>query len=93
MHNPLIDLLDEEKKQSDQERENAESFRDGEAEHETAELAISSRRVAKRTREEAREDVAERKSGTGHAEASETSADVTCSFRVHGNSFNWIVRG
>jgi len=90
---PYATCVDEEQQARDQEREDAQSFRHGEAEHETTELAIGRRRVAQGAREEAREDVAERESGAGHAEASETSADVTCSFRVHGNSFGWIVRG
>jgi hypothetical protein len=36
----------EEQEESDEQREDAQSFRNGEAEYQTAELAVSSRRIA-----------------------------------------------
>src|SRR5690606_27234176 len=76
--NPMPLLDGEQEKESNEQREDAQSFRNGEAEYQTAELAVSGGRVAQGTREVAAEDVAEAESRTGHTEASETCADELC---------------
>ena len=50
-----------------------------------AALAVGSRRVAQRAREELAEEVAEADARTGHAEASEASADVLGCYGIHWN--------
>src|SRR5690606_28362962 len=79
----LLVLDGEEQEQSNQQREDAESFSHREAENQAAELAVSSCRVAQSAREVATEDVAEAECRTSHAKASKTCADVTCCFRFH----------
>ena len=54
---PLLD--GEQEKESNEQREDAQSFRNGEAEYQTAELAVSGRRVAQGARQVVAEDVAE----------------------------------
>ncbi len=76
-------LDDEQEKESNEQREDAQSFRNGEAEYQTAELAVSGRRVAQGARQVAAEDVAEAESRAGHAKASQTCADKLCCFRFH----------
>ena len=53
----------EQQQQRDQQREDAEGFCQREAEQQRAALAVSSRRVAQRTREELAEQVAEADAG------------------------------
>src|SRR5690606_34975035 len=73
----------EQKQKREQQREDAERFRDRETEDQTAELAIGRRRIAQRARQIAAENVAQTESGTGHAETCQTGADVTCCFCFH----------
>src|SRR5690606_2061059 len=79
----LLILDGEEQQQSDQQREDAESFSHREAEDQAAELAVGCRRVAQGARQVAAENVAEAESRAGHAETGQTCADVTCCFRFH----------
>src|SRR5690606_6718352 len=83
IQNPMPLSDGEQEKESDEQREDAQSFRNGEAEHQTAELAVSGGRIAQGARQIAAEDVAEAKSRAGHAKASETCADELCCFRFH----------
>ncbi|CUX24365.1 hypothetical protein AGR8A_Cc60125 [Agrobacterium fabrum str. J-07] len=78
---PLSDS--EQEKESYEQREDAQSFRNGEAEYQTAELAVGSRGVAQCAGEVITEDTAECEGRTSHAEACETCADVLCCFRFH----------
>ena len=71
------DALDGEQQQErDQQREDAERFRQREAEEQRAALAFGRRGVAQRAGQELAEQVAEADARARHAEAGETGADV-----------------
>jgi hypothetical protein len=72
-----------EEEECNEQREDAQSFRNGEAEYEAAELAVSCRRIAQRAGQVAAEDVAEAESRAGHTKACKTCTDVLCCFRFH----------
>src|SRR5690606_2504667 len=69
--------------QGNQEREDAQSLGNGEAEDQVRELAGSSRRVAQGARQEVAEDVGHANGGAGHTETSNTGTDVLCGFSFH----------
>jgi hypothetical protein len=89
--NLMLILDSEQEKESNEQREDAQSFRNGEAEYQTAELAVSGRRVAQCAGEEIAEDTAESEGRTSHAEACETCADVLCCFRFHIKLLEMVV--
>src|SRR5690606_29280563 len=81
----------EEEKESDEQREDAQSFRNGEAEYETAELAVGSRRVAQSTGEVAAEDVAEAEGRAGETKGGKTCPDDLACSRCSVELLDWVV--
>src|SRR5690606_9723029 len=73
----------EQQQQGDQEREDAQSFGHGETENQVTKLALSSRRVAQRTRQEAAENVAHAHCGAGHTNCGDTRTNKLCCFSFH----------
>src|SRR5262249_13153188 len=85
------DLDGEQQQQRDQQREDAERFRHGEAENQVSELALRSRRIAQRTVEELAEDHADADTCAAHAETSNACADVLCCDWIHSETPSWDV--
>src|SRR5215211_3821067 len=83
---PSRALDDEEQKQRDEQREDAERLGHREAEDQPRELAVGGRRVAQRAREVVREDEADADAGAAHSEAGETGADELRSGGIHVES-------
>src|SRR5690606_15842432 len=76
-------LLREEEEERDQQGEDAQSFGNGEAEDQAAELAIGGGRVAQGAGEVVAEDMAEADTGAAHAETGDTGADCLSCFYFH----------
>ena len=72
-----------EQQECDEQREDAESFRHGEAEDQPAELAVGSRRIAQRARQIVAENGAEADTGAAHAETGNACADRLCCIYFH----------
>src|SRR5690606_23964302 len=73
----------EQKNERHEQRENAERLRHGEAEDQAAELAISGRGVAQRSRKIAAEEMAETDAGAAHSKAGDACAYKLCCFWIH----------
>src|SRR3712207_3212846 len=75
--------LGEEQNESDDEAEDAETFRERRTDEGAGELAVGCRRVAQGAREEVAEDVADAHGGEAHADAGEARAEELESDRIH----------
>ncbi len=80
---PVFRLRGEQQEEGDEEGEDAEGFRHGEAEDEAAELAVGSRGIAQCALQELAEQVAHADGGEAHADGSKTGADEFCGSDVH----------
>src|SRR5882762_5500210 len=73
----------EEQQEGDQQGEDAQRFRDGEAEDQTAELAVGGGRIAKRALQELAEQVADADGGSSRADGGEAGADELRGGGIH----------
>jgi len=76
----------EEQQQRNEQRKDAKCFGHSEAEDQSAELAISSGRIAQRASEIAAEDVAKADTGTAHSKGCDAGTDVSSGRMIHNFS-------
>src|SRR5690606_42109947 len=80
---PICDGSDEEQDQSDEQREDAHRFSNGEAEDQTGKLAVCGGGVAEGAGEVVAEDVAHAVGRATHAKAGDSGADELCCVCFH----------